>query len=177
MRFNTVVVDPPWPISMSGQKAGRHSQAGTLPYQAMSLQDIAWLPIPSLLNPGAHVYLWCTNQVLRQAFNILETWGLRYHLTMVMTKPSGMAPAMGYVFATEFCLLAFNGRPMQKFTSIGELNWFSRPSTRGTHSSKPTEFYQRVERMSPSPYADLFARQSRKGWSVWGDEVESDFEL
>lgn len=143
----------------------------------MSLDDIKALPIQSILNPGAHVYLWCTNKTLRDAYEVLDQWGLRFHQVLVMTKPSGMVPSLGYVFGTEFCLLAINGRPMQKFTSIGALNHFSSPSKAGSHSVKPDYFYSLVERMSPGPYADIFARRKRDGWSVYGDEVESDFAL
>ncbi len=30
-----------------------------------------------------------------------------------------------------------------------------------------------VERLSPGPYADLFARRQRSGWLCIGDEVEA----
>lgn len=34
-----------------------------------------------------------------------------------------------------------------------------------------------VEKVSPSPYLEMFARKKREGWDVWGNEVESDIEL
>lgn len=177
MKFNTIVVDPPWPISMAGAFKSRHSRPTNLPYKQMTLEEIGLLPISSLTNVGTHVYLWCTNKTLRAAFGILEGWGISFHQVLVTAKTSGMTPSLGYVFGTEFCLLGFAGRPMQKFTSIGALNWWQDNPRNGRHSSKPAVFYERVERMSPGPYADVFARQPREGWSVWGDEVESDFVL
>lgn len=177
MKYNTLVIDPPWAIPMAGKFAGKHAGPRDLPYPTMSYEGIAALPIRELVADGGHVYLWCTNASLRKAFDILDAWGLRFHLALVMTKPSGMAPALGYVFGTEFCLLAFAGRPMQPFTSIGALNHFSRPAVRGQHSVKPDSFYEMVERMSPAPYADLFARRKREGWDVWGNEVESNVEV
>ena len=41
------------------------------------------------------------------------------------------------------------------------------------HSRKPEEFYRRVERYvgGHGPFLDLFGRQSRPGWTVWGDEA------
>lgn len=135
------------------------------------------MKIGSLVNPGGHVYLWCTNKTLRTAYEILDSWGFRFHQVLVMTKPSGMAPSLGYVFGTEFCLLAINGKPMQKFLKVGTLNHFSRPSAQGQHSVKPDYFYEMVEKMSPGPYADIFARRKRSGWQVWGDEVEKDFDI
>lgn len=177
MKFNTLVIDPPWPISMAGAFKSRHSRPKDLPYETMTIQEIRDLPIADLVNTGGHVYLWCTNKTLEDAFKVLAYWGIRFHQVLVMTKPSGMTPSMGYVFGTEFCLLGFNGRPMQPFLKAGMLNHFSRPAVRGQHSSKPDYFYEMVEKMSPGPRADLFARQKRPGWSVWGNEVESDFEI
>jgi N6-adenosine-specific RNA methylase IME4 len=40
------------------------------------------------------------------------------------------------------------------------------------HSRKPDEFYRRVERYCDGPYVDLFARERRPGWSVWGDQID-----
>jgi len=42
---------------------------------------------------------------------------------------------------------------------------------RREHSRKPDEFYRRVEQYCEGPFADLFAREQRPGWDVWGDEV------
>lgn len=177
MKFNTVVIDPPWPITMAGQFKSRHSRPTELPYETMTLDQIKALPINSLLNPGAHVYLWATNKTLRDAYAVLDAWGIRFHQVLVMTKPSGMTPSLGYIFGTEFCLLAINGSPMQKFRKCGTLNHFSRPATKGGHSVKPDYFYSMVETMSSGPYADIFSRKKRDGWELWGDEVESTFTM
>ena len=42
------------------------------------------------------------------------------------------------------------------------------------HSHKPEEFYDIVERVSPGPYLELFARRRRHGWTAWGNEIDSD---
>ena len=40
------------------------------------------------------------------------------------------------------------------------------------NSEKPEEFYELVESLCPAPrYLELFARKTRPGWDVWGDEV------
>ena len=53
--------------------------------------------------------------------------------------------------------------------------WFNWP--RGRHSDKPDAFFDIVERISPGPYLELFARRARPGWTVWGNEVESHAHL
>lgn len=42
------------------------------------------------------------------------------------------------------------------------------------HSRKPDEQYELVERCSPGPYLEMFARHPRQGWTVWGDESDVD---
>ena len=45
------------------------------------------------------------------------------------------------------------------------------------HSVKPAEQYAIIERLSPGPYLELFARRRRPGWDAWGHEVASDVDL
>jgi N6-adenosine-specific RNA methylase IME4 len=40
------------------------------------------------------------------------------------------------------------------------------------HSRKPAEAYDIIEACSPGPRLELFARGSREGWVVWGDEAQ-----
>ena len=42
------------------------------------------------------------------------------------------------------------------------------------HSHKPEEQYAIIERCSPGPYLELFARRSQPGWDAWGNQIESD---
>jgi len=176
-KYNTIVIDPAWDIHLSGKVHRRPKRAGELPYKTMSLQEIKEIPIGSIANIGCHVYCWTTNRMLRDTFDVLRVWGVNYHLTMVLVKPNGMCPCFGYKFATEFCLLGFYGKPMQKFTKIGELNWIKGFNKAGEHSVKPDEFYKVVEKMSPIPRIDVFARRQRLNWDVFGDEVDSQVPL
>jgi len=41
---------------------------------------------------------------------------------------------------------------------------------RGAHSEKPAAFYDLVERVSPGPYLDVFARAQRFNWDTFGNE-------
>jgi N6-adenosine-specific RNA methylase IME4 len=50
-----------------------------------------------------------------------------------------------------------------------DTRWFAWP--RGAHSAKPEAFLDLVERVSPGPYLELFARRARLGWDTWGNEA------
>ena len=42
------------------------------------------------------------------------------------------------------------------------------------HSRKPEELYKIIEKCSPGPYLELFARGKREeGWTVWGNQAEN----
>jgi hypothetical protein len=44
------------------------------------------------------------------------------------------------------------------------------------HSRKPDEQYPLIEACSPGPWLEMFARHSRDGWTVWGDESNPEVE-
>jgi N6-adenosine-specific RNA methylase IME4 len=44
------------------------------------------------------------------------------------------------------------------------------------HSRKPDEQYDIIEACSPSPYLELFARGTRKGWASWGYEADDGYQ-
>jgi N6-adenosine-specific RNA methylase IME4 len=178
-KYNTVVIDPPWKLKTIGKKKHlpgkrNHNQTRPIPYKMMSLDEIKQFPLSDLTNVGAHVYLWTTNSMLRAAFDVLEAWGVHYHLTIPLVKKSGIAPCNGYVFAAEYCLLGFAGKPMQKFTAVGKLNWLVSAPRPGMHSQKPDEFYELVSAMSPEPRLDCFSRRRLQGWDTWGNEKDKD---
>ena len=48
---------------------------------------------------------------------------------------------------------------------------------RRAHSAKPPTARQLIERTSPGPYLEMFARQAAPGWDVWGNELPNSIEL
>lgn len=41
----------------------------------------------------------------------------------------------------------------------------------GVHSAKPDELYELIERVSPGPRLELFARRAMKGWRSAGNQA------
>ena len=74
---------------------------------------------------------------------------------------------------TEHAILGVRGRAPVKYKA--QMNWGIFPVQ--DHSHKPEEFHKIVERVSPGPYVELFARRKMPGWDVWGNEVDSDLEI
>jgi N6-adenosine-specific RNA methylase IME4 len=43
---------------------------------------------------------------------------------------------------------------------------------RGEHSRKPEYVVSFLERVSPAPRLEMFARAPRAGWDVWGNQTD-----
>lgn len=191
-RYACIVADPPWKVS-AGRTIGnyvraadgsqpfgvRNNAARKLAYPSMSVGEIAALRPPAA--DDAHLYLWTINAYLWQAFDVAREWGFNFSTVLVWAKrPMGGGLGGAYGLATEYVIFARRGKLAAR-TRIGR-NWWEwkRPyDERGKpkHSTKPPEFFQLVESVSPGPRLEMFARAPRAGWDVWGNEVESDVQL
>jgi N6-adenosine-specific RNA methylase IME4 len=89
-RYRTIVADPPWPYrDVAGSWRRGESFA---PYESLSLEEIAALPVGALAAPGAHLYLWTTNRFLWDAPDIFRAWGFTPATTITWCKePMGQA--------------------------------------------------------------------------------------
>jgi N6-adenosine-specific RNA methylase IME4 len=112
---------------------------------------------------------------------IAEAWGFKPKtiLTWAKTHQSDagrVSMKTGYYFrgATEHCLFCVRGS-LKLQTSDGLPTAYLWP--RLPHSVKPDAFYDLVERASPGPYLEMFARRARFGWDYWGDESLGTAEL
>jgi N6-adenosine-specific RNA methylase IME4 len=182
-RYRTIVADPPWPYNGVGpvgciKKDGTPSiQVGSEGlYGAMAVEAICALR--PLAEDDAHLYLWTTNAFMVEAHEVAEAWGFKPKTILTWTKthrgdPSRVSMKTGYYFrgATEHVVFAVRGSlPLR--VSEGLPTGYLWP--RLPHSVKPDAFFDLVERASPGPYLELFARRKRPSWDAWGDEVESD---
>lgn len=74
--------------------------------------------------------------------------------------------------AHELCLLGVRGDAMVPAPADRLPSVVFAP--RGLHSAKPPVAYAVIERVSPGPRAEMFARTPRPGWAVWGNESGAD---
>jgi N6-adenosine-specific RNA methylase IME4 len=163
-RFGTVYADPPWLYGNQGTRGATGDH-----YPGMSVGDIAALPIGELVADAAHLHLWTTNAFLFDAREVIEAWGFTYKSCFIWVKPQ-MGMGNYWRVSHEFCLLGVQGSA--PFGSKSEMSWAEWP--RGKHSAKPGRMYELIEKVSPGPYLELFARQGREGWDCWGNATDRD---
>ena len=169
-RYRTIVADPPWQQPLMGRRVrAKGGMAAALPYPTLSLEAIKALGVGDLASPDCHLWLWTTNAFLRRGFDVLEAWGFRYLAPITWVKPTGTGNY--FVHRTQTVLFGYRERCV--FSGARYLPTVFHTGDPVRHSQKPDAFYDLVEQVSEAPRLELFARQQRPNWDVWGDEVQS----
>lgn len=174
--YSTIVVDPPWADrhNMTGvTRVGREKRDRRIDghYSTLTVEEIAALPVGSLADENAHLYLWTTNLDLRDAFRIVDAWGFTYKALLTWVKEGHLGMGAYFRNQTEHVLFAVRGKLPTLDGGRSQRTYFTAP--KGGHSVKPGLFGDIVEACSPGPYVELFARQPRMGWDAWGYGVEA----
>ena len=166
VKYKTILADPPWDINQRG------NYGAVQKYDLMSLDRIKAMPVKDLAADNAHCWLWVTNGTLRHGYEVLEAWGFTPRSVFTWIKPR-FTFGVYLRNATEHMLLGTRGKAPVQFKSQGTWGFFPLQG----HSHKPEEQYAIIQRVSPGPYLELFARRRQTGWSVWGNEIESDIDI
>jgi N6-adenosine-specific RNA methylase IME4 len=164
--FRCLYVDPPW---LYDNQATRGSTANH--YPTMTLSEIVSLPIEKLVAPQCHLHLWTTTAFLPEGLRLLQAWGFAYKGKLTWMKPE-MGLGNYWRNTDETLLLGVRGGLLAQDHSIPSVHEVPRAG----HSVKPEYFRMLVERLSPSPYLELFGRRLVEGWMVWGNERDDALE-
>lgn len=172
--FDVIVADAPWPFKKR-IVGGSGTSSSDRKYRILSLEEIRSIPISSIAAKDCVLFLWATVPILDAAMETLLAWGFRYKTMLTWVKPR---IGMGFWFRikTEHVLVGVRGKPRAFWCQ--ESNVIITPPVKRKHSEKPTEMRELIERATPgAARAELFARSKAPGWSCWGDEIDSDFNL
>ncbi len=172
-RFVTILADPPWRFTnRTGKMAPEHRRL--LRYDTMSFEEIMELPVVQFAAPTAHLYLWIPNALILEGLEVMRRWGFTYKTNLVWYKirkdggPDGRGVGFYFRNVTELVLFGVRGNMRTLSPGRRQVNLFH--SRKREHSRKPDQLYDVIERCSPGPYLELFARHLRTGWCQWGDE-------
>ena len=160
--YGTIYADPPWAYSNQATRASTDNH-----YETLSVQDIADLPVSNLTKTNAHLHLWTTNAFLFDAKKIIEAWGFEYKSCFVWVKPQ-MGIGNYWRVSHEFLLFGIKGKC--PFMDKSQMSWMEIDRTK--HSRKPEVIAETIEKTSPGPFLELFGRETRPGWTVWGNEIK-----
>ena len=183
-QYRVIYADPPWRFATYSDKGkGRSAEAH---YDCLSIDDIKRFPVAAWAAPDAVLLLWATDPLLPRALEVIEAWGFTYKTVgfywVKLNKGAGNGLSRDWPLLAERdfftglgfwtranpepCLLATRGHPKRRAGDVPKLLI----GPRREHSRKPGETYERIERLLPGPYLELFARQSRPGWDSLGNQ-------
>ena len=176
-KYGAILADPPWHFEVWAEGGNRNASSK---YQTMRAKDIAAMPVAELAAPDCALFMWACWPKLFDAIEVLAGWGFTYKtcgFSWMKADPYRLFAddatpfaGMGYWTRanTEPCLLATRGKPKRLNADVRQ----GIIAPRREHSRKPDCVHERIERLVAGPYCELFARQKRKGWDVWGNQTD-----
>lgn len=176
--FGAILADPPWPFATWSHKG--QGRSGEAHYSTMTHADLEAMPVARVAADDSVLFMWIVQTQIPQAVKLVESWGFTLKSvafawvkgTSLPLWPDDIVGHMGMGKWTraefEQCLLATKGSPKRLNADVRQVLVESRRQ----HSRKPDGIHERIERLVAGPYLELFARQQRPGWTVWGNETD-----
>src|SRR5262245_58462746 len=179
-RFATILADPPWQFTnKTGKVAPEHKRLSR--YSTMRVADIMAIPVADIAAQTAHLYLWCPNAILPDGLAVMAAWGFTYKSNIVwhkIRKDGGSdGRGVGFYFrnVTENLLFGIRGKNARTLApGRRQVNMIE--ARKREHSRKPDEQYDIMEKCSPGPRIELFARGTRSGWTSWGNQAYENYQ-
>lgn len=169
MKYKTIYADPAW----SEVGGGKIKRGADKHYPLMKTKDIINMKhlIDKVSDENCHLYLWVTNNFLKDGLKVMEEWGFRY-VTMITWAKDRFGLGQYFRGQTEQCLFGIKGKlPYKVVDGKRQQSTTLINAKRQKHSKKPLEMYEYIEKVSYGNYLELFAREKRDGWDSWGNEI------
>jgi N6-adenosine-specific RNA methylase IME4 len=176
-KYNVIYADPPWSYKAKNPPCLIKKQPLTCSvdyyYQTMSYSEIKAMPIKDISERNSVLFLWATTPNIEQALSLVGDWGFKYKTMITWEKIN--RDCMGYWFrvCTEHLIVAVRGS-VKSFRSMERTCY---REARGKHSKKPDYFYGLIESVTKGERLELFARNQREGWDVFGNQVNNSIKI
>lgn len=185
--YRTIYVDVPWKyVTWSGKGL---SKSPDNHYQTMTLDEIKALPVRDLCHPeGAIMHFWVIDSHAEIALEVIKAWGFKYKTVGFYWAKTGKSDntfPIGTGFWTranpEHAYECYLGETEQEVERSFLATWRGPKrlakdvrrlvlAPRREHSRKPDKIADDIRKLTEGPYLELFGRQSRDGWTVWGNQ-------
>lgn len=176
--FDFCMIDPPWPWVARTTAGYKKSPR----YKTMTLDECAAMPVRDLLAPGGVVWLWCTWPLVGKQHLIAENaWGLSVKTGGAWSKRTRnglLRPGTGFILRSvcePFLICTLKNHKLKAkgaaYNLVESVEAIELEGVARENSRKPDEAYRLVETLTPGwKRADVFTRETRKGWVAFGDE-------
>lgn len=179
-KYGVIYADPPWNYSNQGNGGNRNH------YPSMTNEELAMLPVWRWADDRTVLVMAVTWPFVEVAMGLIKEWGFRYitgfpyikTLNPPVVDVNGditIMPTFGTGVWVRGCSETFLIARSKK-SKPPKKAWLGIIAQRMQHSRKPDNIYEYCESMD-GPYLEMFAREKREGWDVWGNEVASSIDL
>ena len=171
MKYKTILADPPWRYD-NARTGGSMKSGAEHHYPVMNIEEICKLGqwIQGIADKNCVLFMWITSSKLNEVWDVIRDWGFQYKTSMIWVKTRILGMGFWFRVQYELCLICTMGKPKPFYCSVP--NIFFAPVTR--HSRKPERFFQLIDPLIERPAIELFAREKREEWDVWGEEVNDE---
>lgn len=179
-KYSVILADPPWLYNEGTTTPNRRIDNH---YPMMPLDEICALPVRKLADKNAVLFLCITSPLLLEAAPaLLKAWGKWNYKSQWIWHKDGKRKKDGSIggyrgtghwaiIEHELILICTRGDVPTPSVSARFPSVFTAPV--GQHSEKPAEIHRRIELMYPKQAKiELFCRDPRKGWDVWGNQAD-----
>ena len=183
-KYNIIYADPAWSYN---KKIGQGVADEV--YKTMPTSEIKKLPVQNLAANDFFLFIWVTFPMLKDGLDVIEAWGFEYktlafswiktnkrqNLNQLSFMPIDLIDTffgIGHYTKSncELCLLAKKGKPKVIDNTISSVVI----SPLREHSRKPDEVRTKIIKLCGDlPRIELFAREQKDGFDVWGNEVKN----
>lgn len=191
--YKIILADPPWHFKNWSADAPKQihdrTRGANKYYPTENVNDICNLVPPT--DENAVLLIWGLSSHMPELLKVIDAWGFKLKTkawTWVKMSKDMERPRIGMGYWTrqcsEDCWLATKGHPKAPSFRAEPAAVFTEEDTllaarTSRHSEKPVEQYEKIDRLFPNVYPrlEMFARQQRDGWSVFGNEVSNSINL
>lgn len=168
-KYRVLYADPPWHYNDKADEGSVQAGGAARHYPTMTIAQLCDLPVSTLCEDHAVLFLWTTSPLLFESAAVFRAWGFTYKASFVWDK---VKHNMGHYNSVrhEFLLVCTRGSctpdVVELFDSVQSIE-------RTTHSTKPEEFRTIIETLYPhGKRLELFARRETPGWDTYGNELQ-----
>lgn len=181
-KYRTIYADPPWQFAnRTGKVAPENKKNGR--YSTMTLDEIKELPVEEVADEYCHLYLWIPTAMIQDGLDVMKAWGFEYKTTFFWEKvrkdgePDGRGVGFYFRNVIEPCLFGVKSKKGKTYRTLspGRSQVNVLRTQKREHSRKPDEMVDIIEACSEAPRLEMFARGTRKGWDMWGNQAEDDW--
>jgi len=187
-KYDIIYADPPWDyggkmqFDNSSRKAADVDlskpifiSSANFKYPTLKTKELKKIPLREIASDDCLLFMWVTNPHMAQGIELGQAWGFDYKTVGFVWDKMVHNPGQYTLSYCELCLIFKRGRIPRPRGTRNEKQLIRAPRT--SHSTKPPEVRQAIERMFPEQRRiELFARQKPADWDVWGLDVQEVFE-